>query len=54
MSGYFVYVYEIYNSQMEDLDIILDFTPVFFSRYSYLLLSYAYMRERFITNNTFS
>ncbi|TNV87907.1 hypothetical protein FGO68_gene9941 [Halteria grandinella] len=50
-SIYFVYGYIFHFQQLNQLSIIKGNTPIFFNRYSDMILSYSYMRERIMNNN---
>jgi hypothetical protein len=52
--AYFVQTYLSHEIFKEDLTFIKDTVPIFFSRYRSLILSYALIRERILSNNSFS
>jgi hypothetical protein len=52
--AYFVKTYLSHEIFTEDLTFIKDTIPVFFSRYRSLILSYALIRERILSNNSIS
>jgi hypothetical protein len=52
--AYFVQTYLSHEIFKEDLTFIKDTIPIFFSRYRSLILSYALIRERILSNNSIS
>ena len=53
-TAYFIQIYVYHNyfeSQVKELRHVI---PIFFDRFRYLILSYAFLRERIINNNTLS
>jgi hypothetical protein len=53
-TAYFIQIYVYHNyfeSQLFELRRVI---PIFFDRFRYLILSYAFLRERIINNNTLS
>ncbi|TNV87946.1 hypothetical protein FGO68_gene6125 [Halteria grandinella] len=49
---YFLYVYFYHNIQDQELITLHTHIPLFFNRYTFLMLNFAFMRERIINNNS--
>lgn len=53
-STYFIYNYFDHVEDVKTLKEIKDYAPDFFDRYSDLMLSFSFMRERIINNGSLS
>jgi hypothetical protein len=49
---YFLYGYVFHYVQIQRLMLIKESTPVFFERYSNLILAYSFIKERIINDNS--
>lgn len=50
--AYFIYSYWYHISEVSKLIILKEHTPLFFNRYSDMILSFAFMKERILNNNS--
>lgn len=52
--AYFVYIYSFHQDQMSEIKHLNDQLPLFFNRYTDIILAYAFLREKIINNNSLS
>jgi hypothetical protein len=50
--GYFIYTYVFHFFEAKSFLVLRDNTPVLFERYSDMILSYSFIRERILNNKS--
>ncbi len=51
---YFIASFVLHENEIGEIHVIYKYIPLFFRRYSTLLLAYAYLRERVVNENRYA
>jgi hypothetical protein len=54
LGGYFIVSFVLHENEIGEIHMIYKYLPLFFRRYSSLLLAYAYLRERVVNENRYA
>ena len=54
LGGYFIVSFVLHENEVGEIHLIYKYLPLFFRRYSSLLLAYAYLRERVVNENRYA
>jgi hypothetical protein len=54
LGAYFIVSFVLHENEVGEIHMIYKYLPLFFRRYSSLLLAYAYLRERVVNENRYA
>ena len=54
LGGYFIASFVLHENEIGEIHVIYRYIPLFFRRYSTLLLAFAYLRERVVNENRYA